>query len=160
MGEGKGFGELSLKRDRLDKRAATIQCLQECHLAVISKDSYQKVVQKIDQRKMRKLIDFFKNIPFLSKNSQTYLIKMHYNFEQRNCIRNQVLYTEGDQVQFIYLIKEGEFEVTRKIRTNFNIANIDKKAKFLPYLNVGAAIPGVSSPKSDVKRSSARAIKV
>jgi hypothetical protein len=137
MRQGKGFGELALKREKLDRRAATIQCLTDCHLAAISKESYQRVVQKIDQRKMRKLIDFFKNIPFLSKNSQTYLIKLHYNFEQRNFIRNQVLYAEGDVVNYIYLIKEGEFEVTRKIRMDMNRADHDKKKEFLKYLSVG-----------------------
>ena len=116
MREGKGFGELALKREKVDRRAATIQCLEDCHLAVISKENYQRQVQKIDQRKLRKLIDFFKSIPFLSKNSQTYLIKLHYNFEQRNFIRNQLLYQEGEPIKYIYLIKEGEFEVTRKIK--------------------------------------------
>lgn len=40
MREGKGFGELALKREKVDRRAATIQCLEDCHLAVISKENY------------------------------------------------------------------------------------------------------------------------
>lgn len=81
MREGKGFGELALQRDKLDRRAATIKCEKHCYLAVINKEDYQKVVSKIDQRKLRKLIDFFKSIPFLSKNSKTYLTRLNYSFE-------------------------------------------------------------------------------
>ncbi len=31
------------------------------------------------------------------------------------CIKNQVLYKEGDHTDFIYLVKEGQFEVTRTL---------------------------------------------
>jgi len=81
MRQGKGFGELALKKERLMPRAATIKCIGNCHLAVMSKEDYNKVLAKIEARKLRKLIDFFKNIPFLSKNSKTYLTKLHYSFE-------------------------------------------------------------------------------
>lgn len=69
MATGTGFGELALLKDRLMPRAATIKCMGSCHLAVMSKSSYTKVLAKIDARQSKKLIDFFKSIPFLAKHS-------------------------------------------------------------------------------------------
>ena len=69
METGNGFGELALSKDRLMPRAATIKCLGSCHLAVMSKISYTKVLAKIDARQTKKLVDFFKSIPFLAKHS-------------------------------------------------------------------------------------------
>ena len=50
MATGTGFGELALLKDRLMPRAATIKCMGSCHLAVMSKSSYTKVLAKIDAR--------------------------------------------------------------------------------------------------------------
>ena len=119
MRAGKGFGELALKKERLMPRAATIKCIGGCHLAVMSKDDYTKVLSKIEGRKLRKLIEYFKSIPFLAKNSKTYLTKLHYSFEEKQFIRNQEVYREGEPSDWVYLVKHGEFEVTKRI--NFTI---------------------------------------
>ena len=116
MREGKGFGELALKKERLMPRAATIKCLVACHCASMSKSNYNKVLAKLEQRKLKKLIDFYKSIPFLAKNSKTYLQKLHYNFEQRIFIRNQIIYSEGDSSDHVFIVQSGEFEVTKKIK--------------------------------------------
>lgn len=116
LASGKGFGELALKRERLMPRAATIQCLTNCHLAVMTKSDYQKVLSRIEARNLKKLIEFFKSIPFMSKNSKTILTKLHYSFEQKYFIRKQVVYKEGDKSDWVYLVKSGEFEVTKKLK--------------------------------------------
>jgi CRP-like cAMP-binding protein len=48
MRSGKGFGELALSKERLMPRAATIKCVTECHLAVMSKADYSKVLSRIE----------------------------------------------------------------------------------------------------------------
>jgi cAMP-dependent protein kinase regulator/cGMP-dependent protein kinase 2 len=45
-GPGKSFGELALISNK--PRAATIRCLKDCHFAVIEKQNYEKVLQKIE----------------------------------------------------------------------------------------------------------------
>ena len=47
MKDGNAFGELSLTKARLQPRLASILCLTECHLALMSKDDYNKVLAKI-----------------------------------------------------------------------------------------------------------------
>jgi len=88
MTEGMGFGELALKEDRQMPRQATIKCLGPCHMAVMSKADYNKVLSKIEARNLKKLLEFFKSIPCLSKNSKNYLSKLHYSFEKRSFRRH------------------------------------------------------------------------
>ena len=88
MKEGQGFGELALQKERLMPRAATIKSNGACKLAVMSKANYKNVIEKIDGRKLKKLIEFFKSIPFLRNSTKTYLTKLHYNWEPRQYRRN------------------------------------------------------------------------
>ena len=53
---GKSFGELALIKKQ--PRAATIRCLEDSHFAVMSKSDYEKVLQKIEQKNMNKIIEF------------------------------------------------------------------------------------------------------
>lgn len=109
---GKSFGELALIKNR--PRAATITCIEDCHFAVMSKNDYEKVLQKIELKKMQKIIDFLHQLPFFKVWTKTSLSKLHYSFEERQFIRNQVVYREGDESSMVYIIKQGEFEVTKK----------------------------------------------
>jgi CRP-like cAMP-binding protein len=40
-----------------------------------------------------------------------------YSFTEKIFNRNQTVYNEGEESEYIYLVKDGEFEVTRKRRT-------------------------------------------
>lgn len=93
---GKSFGELALIKNQ--PRAATIQCLEDCYFAVIQKDDYEKVLQKIEQKKISKMIDFLHSLPQFRVFTRTSLAKIQYSFENKNFIRNQVVYREGDEV--------------------------------------------------------------
>lgn len=40
---------------------------------------------------------------------------MTYYFENKSCIRDALLYKEGDSADYVYIIKSGEFEATKRI---------------------------------------------
>jgi len=40
---------------------------------------------------------------------------MTYYFENKSCIRDAVLYKEGDPSNYVYIVKNGEFQATKKI---------------------------------------------
>ena len=46
-------------------RAATIKCTEECHLAVMSKADYDKVLSRIEQKNLNKIVEFLGSLPFL-----------------------------------------------------------------------------------------------
>jgi CRP-like cAMP-binding protein len=41
------------------------------------------------------------------------MVKLVYSFSEKTFKRNQTVYNEGEESQTIYVVKEGEFEVTR-----------------------------------------------
>jgi CRP-like cAMP-binding protein len=47
--------------------------------------------------------------------TKTQLLKLvNYIIEPRQYIRNQIVYREGDRADSIFMIKQGDFEVSRK----------------------------------------------
>jgi CRP-like cAMP-binding protein len=59
---GKSFGELALIKNK--PRAATIKCLEDCHFAVMSQADYNKVLNKIEQKNMTRIVEFLHELPF------------------------------------------------------------------------------------------------
>lgn len=39
---------------------------------------------------------------------------MMYSFVLKKYTRNKVVYSQGDKANYIYIVKEGEFEITRQ----------------------------------------------
>lgn len=77
--DGNSFGELSLLSDA--PRAATVVCeSKEVVAAVIKKESYKKVFEKIEMRQREERIKFFKNIQFIKNWSKTGVQKLILSF--------------------------------------------------------------------------------
>lgn len=47
--------------------------------------------------------------------TRTSLGKMTYYFENKTSLRDAILYKEGEQAEYVYIVKNGEFEVTKKV---------------------------------------------
>lgn len=45
---------------------------------------------------------------------------MNFILEPKQYVKNQVVFTEGERSDTIYIIKSGEFEVTRKYYKDHN----------------------------------------
>eukprot|EP00347_Sterkiella_histriomuscorum_P024025 403332565 len=114
LNTGKSFGELALIKNK--PRAATIKCAEDCHLAIMSKADYDKVLSRIEQKNLNKILGFLHQLPFLHNWSKIQLQKLQYCFEQKVLKRGTVLYKEGESCSTIYVIKNGEFEVAKKVK--------------------------------------------
>lgn len=90
MTNGEGFGELALLSNGF--RAATIKCLKECTLGVLSKTDFQNSVGKIMKRQMEKTVNFLRNCPQFSHWSKTAIGKLLYYLKKESFIKNQVVY--------------------------------------------------------------------
>ena len=111
---GKSFGELALIKNK--PRAATIKCVEDCHFAVMSQADYNKVLNKIEQKNMTRIVEFLHELPFFKVWTRTALSKLYYSFEQRNLQRNQVLFRENQEADTVYIVQTGEFEVTKRFK--------------------------------------------
>lgn len=75
------------------------------HFMVLSKNDYNRVIGKIERRTYNDKINFLRNIPVFSLLTRTSLGKMTYYFETKNCIRDAILYKEGDPAEYVYIVK-------------------------------------------------------
>lgn len=111
--DGDSFGELALIS--LKPRSATIRCLTNCKFAVLSKKCYEKVFLIKEKKKLTEKVGYLKDIPFLKDVTKTKLSKFTYFFEEKTYKRGQILYEEGDACKHVYIVKEGEFELKKKM---------------------------------------------
>lgn len=83
----------------------------------MGRDDYERVLTKIEQKNKQKVNDFLRSLPFLTSWTNTALNKLQLSFETKNFFRNQMVYREGTVADVIYIVKEGEFELT-KLKTH------------------------------------------
>lgn len=59
------------------------------------------------------MISFLKQIPFISHWSKNALSKLYYAVEKVDTFRGNRIIKEGDPIDYIYIVKEGEFEILK-----------------------------------------------
>ena len=109
---GGSFGALALTDGK--PRITTTKCLIRTHLLVLSRDDWCKCKQDIERRKTHERVQFVKTIPIFGKLSTTYLNqRLMPNFQDIRVSRGQYITKEGQPADKIYIIKDGEFQVTK-----------------------------------------------
>jgi CRP-like cAMP-binding protein len=111
LNSGAAFGELALLKDQ--PRSASIKCTTNCHMAVLVKEDYMKIIGRAEEKILDKQIDFLKEIPFFAKWSKRKLEKLNYYFSTKKYSRKQVVFHHSTPANFVYIVKSGEFELTR-----------------------------------------------
>ena len=56
---------------------------------------------------------FLKSVPYFSKWTKMAVDKFTYFFTERSFIRNQYVFREGQKAEYIFIVKQGEFELTK-----------------------------------------------
>ena len=113
---GGSFGELALIDGK--PRMATIKCLKRCHFLVLSKKEYLKSLDEIKSKKKGLLVNYLRNnIPIFNKLTRTYLGKLSDNTKELKITNDFVIFKEGDIADRVYIVKDGEYVVTKKIES-------------------------------------------
>ena len=86
---------------------ASIRCLQDTHFAVLSKIDFGKVLGTIEKKKYNEKVQFLRSLPYFNQLTKTSLGKLTYQFTDFTTIKNQILYREGDEAEYIYIVKNG-----------------------------------------------------
>lgn len=110
---GKTFGDLSLIGCK--PRMASIRALEDTHCAVLSKQDFNIVLGQIEKKKLNEKIQFLRSLPFFSALTKTSVSKLTYQFKDMSLIKNQYLYREGEPAEYVYIVKNGQFEVTKTL---------------------------------------------
>lgn len=110
---GKSFGELALLHNK--QRAASIKVVEDCYFATMNKKSFDKVMLKIKLRENNKIVSFFDKFNFIKPLTYQTKTKLAYYGKEIKYSIGQTVFNEGDLCSTIYLIKDGEFEISKDI---------------------------------------------
>ncbi len=143
---GSLIGEIALG-DRLFLRTATMISKTNCDMGILNKRSYDLCIKGIAERQRRQTISILTSFPLL-KGLTYYSINKNYFNDFITCF-----YKKGDKLikQFefinnIYLIKEGDFDISTKLTFNEvidlikyyinKINNKDQIKEVIEYINI------------------------
>lgn len=112
--DGSTFGELALTENK--PRAASIQTKTESHFAVLDKFNYNRILSSLLNSKRTELIEYLKQHSYFKHLTKVSLLKLSYCFEEKFMTKDQIIFKEGDPLEYIYFIKEGEVKLSRNIK--------------------------------------------
>ncbi len=93
-----------------------MRCIGRCHFITLSARDYGHVIKEIERRQLNDQIAFFRSIPVFVKLSRTWLQNKMITYLKGNNLtvcRDQVLYKEGEKIERVYIIRQGEFEISK-----------------------------------------------
>ena len=110
---GVGFGELALMTS--PRRNATIRANTDCHFAILNKPEFDRILKKRQHKVIEERIQLLNKYVFFNPITYHKKVKFAQLMEEISFQYNQKIYSEGDENDFIFFIKEGDFEVTKEI---------------------------------------------
>ena len=126
LNQGKSFGETALVTE--NSRNATVSCLTDCNFAVLNKDDYLRILGKITDKKISAFVDLLKLIPVFRAWSKKNIDSLYSFFKTAEYKWKKIVYSVADESSFVYIVKSGEFEISKivnlpdKTKVNFKIA--------------------------------------
>ncbi|EAR88978.2 cyclic nucleotide-binding domain protein (macronuclear) [Tetrahymena thermophila SB210] len=121
---GETFGELAIIDSK--PRGATIVCMEDCDFIVFEKISFIKILKDQETEKLRNEINQLTKIYLFKDFSLNLLKNLYLLFSVNSYQRGDVIYREGDESDKLYIIREGEFKVSKKFEYNLDEAKINK----------------------------------
>eukprot|EP01017_Pseudomicrothorax_dubius_P004395 TRINITY_DN10869_c0_g1_i2.p1 TRINITY_DN10869_c0_g1~~TRINITY_DN10869_c0_g1_i2.p1 ORF type:complete len:466 (-),score=60.68 TRINITY_DN10869_c0_g1_i2:42-1379(-) len=109
--EGGSFGELALISDRRSSRSATVVCREDCHFALISRQSFMELLGNEKKKEIENKIAFLRKTNFLRHWPSASLKSIQYYFKEKTYSINSKVYEKGDKPNGAYLIKSGCFSI-------------------------------------------------
>lgn len=76
---------------------------------MIDREVFEPIVVSLHQAKIKKLHEFFSSIPLLEKHYRSSLQALINEMEEVSFKFGKKVYSEGEPITHIYIVKEGEF---------------------------------------------------
>jgi len=137
---GSSFGEYALLYNQT--RLATIQCCRDTHLAVLSKESYIKILGKIENKRIDESVKLLRSFQIFRNWSKNPIIKINYFFTERVMSRKTVLFKEGSEIHEVFFVKQGEVELLKSVEIESPEKSTFKKKPRKQNINVSIISSG------------------
>ena len=110
---GDSFGQAALQKKC--PQEATIKSESVSELAYLTKDGYDKSIKNLREIMDIKMIEFLKSQPAFKTLTYQRILGFQWQMKNMRCIRGQVVYSEGQKADHIYILMEGNFEMVKKL---------------------------------------------
>jgi len=147
IGQGEGFGELAFQGNGERKRAATIICRQRTLLGVLTYDDFQSILTSLYQRKYHDKIAFFYTVDLFQHWKGDHLACLILHMEEKKFSRNQIIFKEGDDPDFLYFIHKGQVELKKKVVEPPKIVDAEEEV-VLQEKTFGRRVKLIKKPES------------
>jgi len=111
---GEGFGELALTNSK--PRAASILATQDSHFACLSKKDFENIIGEAVKKDFENKTSVLRNIPAFTHLTKNSLKKLTFYMSEHSINKGTCLFREGEQINGLFLIKKGDFEISQKYR--------------------------------------------
>jgi hypothetical protein len=124
---GSSFGEMALIKN--EPRNASIIALERCYMISIEKIDYTKIVKDIEEQRINKeLLTFKQKYPIFHFWPPSKCFRLLSGFITEEYDKDDYIFRQNDAPKYIYLIKEGVYEI-------FSNFNINWYEKFIEYIH-------------------------
>jgi CRP-like cAMP-binding protein len=128
LSDGHAFGELALIQQK--PRMATVRASQKSHIMILTKEAFEVVIGKMEKRILNDKINFLRSIPVFALLTKNSIAKITCSLSKKIVPKDMYLYKENDPAKSVFIVINGELEVTKTItyKTEVveNVGNIFK----------------------------------
>jgi CRP-like cAMP-binding protein len=97
------------------ERITNAYCCEDTHLMVFDKNAFEKIKKFQRERIVTYKVNFMRSIHQFSSFPSGRLKSLIHKLRIEHRIRGAYLFKEGMPADKVYLIKEGDFQVTKKV---------------------------------------------
>ena len=143
LAEGKkgiSFGEMALIKN--EPRNATIIALEQCSLISIEKNDYNKIIRDLEEHRIIKELSSFKEkYPIFRFWPSGKCFRLFSGFITEELMKDEYVYKQNEFPNYIYIIKEGVFEIAAYY-------NFETYERFIDYIydTTYSLIPYIDNP--------------
>ncbi|KAL4466353.1 hypothetical protein ABPG72_001031 [Tetrahymena utriculariae] len=119
--EWEGFGDIALITQQY--RTATMVCKEDCYCITLTRSGFEKVIGELQRKQKLIQVKFLKQFPFFSGIPKSKLMSILMDFEVMKFSKNKILFEEGQPIQQVFFILEGEVEIYKKFTYQNNQRN-------------------------------------
>ncbi|CAG9320727.1 unnamed protein product [Blepharisma stoltei] len=139
LGPGEAFGERALMLGV--PRACSVKCITNCSLGVLEISDYKKILESFMEEKYSSLIAMLRELPMFKNRSSHYLQRLTYHFKPRKFQKKQCVYKEGDPANEVFLIQQGEFNLSKKLKISLQSSKAFPKTSNLKNKQISRDAP-------------------
>lgn len=116
IGPGYSFGDLSLIRNI--PRLLSVETTQETTLAYIGKLEFNKIMRKVQDRLFNEKVNFLGSLLPFKRLTARGLHRVAHCFHYKSYHKHEMIYSEGEPTDSVFVIISGEFEFAKTLKSN------------------------------------------